>query len=247
MATKAKEHAVAYIRTSSAANVGDDKDSEKRQRIAITEYAKRSRLTIAPADWFPDAAVKGADPIDTRPGFAALLARIESNGVRLVIVEDASRFARDLVTQELGILSLIELGVRVVTAGGLDLTETDDPFKIAMRQIAGAFAQLEKARLVAKLKGARDRKRAKTGKCEGRKSLAEKRPEVVAAARELKEGRSLRQVSAELAALGHTTPSGAPYSASAVAAMVAKWVDAINEFETSIKAERKREKGVTGA
>ena len=84
-------------------------------------------------------------------------------------MEDASRFARELVTQELGILALIRRGVRVLTASGDDLTNTDDPFKIAMRQIAGAFAQLEKARLVAKLKAARERKRAMSGKCEGRK------------------------------------------------------------------------------
>ena len=109
-------------------------------------------------------AVSGADPIETRPGFAALLNRIESNGVRTVIVEDASRFARDLVAQELGILSLIALGVRVLTASGEDLTDTSDPMKIAMRQIAGAFAQLEKARLVAKLRGARERKRASSGR-----------------------------------------------------------------------------------
>jgi Resolvase, N terminal domain len=43
-----------------------------------------------------DAAVSGADPIEIRPGFAALLDRIEGNGVRTVIVEDASRFAREL-------------------------------------------------------------------------------------------------------------------------------------------------------
>jgi DNA invertase Pin-like site-specific DNA recombinase len=42
---------------------------------------------------FSDPGVSGADPIETRPGFAALLDRIESNGVRTVIVEDASRFA----------------------------------------------------------------------------------------------------------------------------------------------------------
>jgi DNA invertase Pin-like site-specific DNA recombinase len=223
MAIKGKQAAVAYLRTSSAANVGDDKDSEKRQRIAISEYAKRNRLTIDPGDWFADAAVKGADPIDTRPGFAALLERIESNGVRLVIVEDASRFARDLVTQELGLLSLIQLGVRVVTAGGLDLTETDDPFKIAMRQIAGAFAQLEKARLVAKLKGARERKRAKAGKCEGRKSFAEKDPELVAAAKALNDGRSLRKIAEALAQQGRVVAkSQKPYSASAIKNMLAQ-------------------------
>src|SRR5829696_3297094 len=108
----------------------------------------------------PSAAVSGADPIETRPGFAALLDRIEGNGVGTVIIEDATRFARDLVTQELGILALIGRGVRVLTASGDDLTSTDDPFKVAMRQIAGAFCQLEKSRLVAKLKVARDRRRS---------------------------------------------------------------------------------------
>lgn len=42
-----------------------------------------------------------------------------------------------------------------------------------MRQIAGVFAQLEKARLVSKLKAARDRKRATGAKVEGCKSYAE--------------------------------------------------------------------------
>lgn len=39
-----------------------------------------------------------------------------------------------------------------------------------MRQIAGAFHQYEKARLVAKLQAARQRKREVVGKVEGRKS-----------------------------------------------------------------------------
>jgi butyrate kinase len=33
--------AVAYLRTSSAANVGADKDSDKRQRAAIEAFAKQ--------------------------------------------------------------------------------------------------------------------------------------------------------------------------------------------------------------
>jgi hypothetical protein len=82
-------------------------------------------------------------------------------------------YARQLIVQEAGIIALIERKVRVLTASGDDLTETDDPFKVAMRQIAGVFAQLEKARLVGKLKAARDRKRAAGVKVEGRKSYAE--------------------------------------------------------------------------
>src|SRR6516165_8060793 len=123
------------MRTSSATNVGADKDSEKRQRAAIEAYAKRTGLEVI--DWFYDPAVSGADPIETRPGFSALLDRIEGNGVRAVVVEDASRFARDLVAQELGILLLIKRGVRLLTASG----DTSDPSRVMMRQIAGAFAQ----------------------------------------------------------------------------------------------------------
>ena len=88
--------------------------------------------------------------------------------------------------------------------------------KKAMRQIAGAFAELEKARLVAKLRGARERKRAKSerttldgrGKCEGRKSVAELRPEVIEAARKLNDGRSLRAIAAALAEQGFVTRTG---------------------------------------
>jgi hypothetical protein len=50
----------------------------------------------------------------------------------------------------------------------------------ARRQILGAVAQFEKAALVAKLRGARERKKAITGKCGGRKSYAERNPETVA-------------------------------------------------------------------
>ena len=46
--------------------------------------------------------MSGADPIDERKGFAAMLERIAGNGVRIIIVETASRFARDLIVQETG-------------------------------------------------------------------------------------------------------------------------------------------------
>jgi DNA invertase Pin-like site-specific DNA recombinase len=78
---------------------------------------------------FYDADVSRADPIETRPGFSALLDRIEANGVRTVLVEDASRFARQLIIQEAGIIALIEGGVRVLTASGDDLTASEDPSK----------------------------------------------------------------------------------------------------------------------
>jgi DNA invertase Pin-like site-specific DNA recombinase len=215
--------AVAYIRTSSAANVGADKDSEKRQRAAIEGFAKRAGLGLVAE--FTDPGVSGADPIESRRGFAKLLDRIEGNGVRTVVVEDASRFARELVTQELGILALIKRGVRVLTASGDDLTDSTDPSRKMMRQIAGSFAEYEKARLVSKLKAARERKRAASGKCEGRKSWAEVNPELVREAKRLRRRspkghqRSLRDVAAELAKLGYFNERGATFSAASVASM----------------------------
>lgn len=214
IAEKAVE-AVGYMRTSSATNVGADKDSEKRQRAAIEGYAKSANMSVT--DWFYDPAVSGADPIESRPGFARLLDRIEGNGVRVVLIEDASRFARDLIAQELGIVLLVARGVKVITAAGDDLTDTSDPSRVMMRQIAGAFAQYEKARLVARLRRAREIK----GKMGGRKSHAELRPNVVALAKQLrKRQKSLREISRELAARGYLSKSGKPFTARSVSNML---------------------------
>jgi DNA invertase Pin-like site-specific DNA recombinase len=217
--------AFAYLRTSSAANIGEDKDGGKRQLAAIEAFAKRRGFVIE--DVYTDDAVSGDDDIASRPGFSSMLDALESNGVKTVLVEDASRFARKVIVQELGIVTLIARKVGCWSAAGdLELTNTDDEFKVAMRQIAAAFAQLEKARLVKKLKAARDRKRAAGEKVEGRKSIAETKPEVVELARKLARARpkggkrSLREISAELAAAGHTTKSGTPYAATAIKKML---------------------------
>jgi hypothetical protein len=79
---------------------------------------------------------------------------------------------------------------------------------------------------VAKLAAARKRKRERFGKCEGRKSHSEARPEVVALARKLRRKRSkggqlsLRAVSKELAALGYLNERGKPFAAKSVASML---------------------------
>ena len=176
---------------------------------------------------FYDAAVSGADPIQDRPGFAALLDRIEGNGIRTVVVEDASRFARELMAQELGITLLINRGVRLLTASGDDLTASEDPTRKMMRQIAGAFAEYEKARLVHKLRHARERQRKERGKCEGRKAHSELHPDVVAEAKRLRraspktgERMSYRKISKQLEAAGFLNERGRLYNSKSIRAMV---------------------------
>jgi hypothetical protein len=96
---------------------------------------------------------------------------------------------------------------------------------------AGVFAQLEKARLVGKLKAARDRKRASGMKVEGRKNYAEidardHNGQMIVLARKLRRksperGRlSLRAISAELAKSGFISQAGKPYAATAIARML---------------------------
>ena len=145
------KHAVAYLRTSSAANVGEDKDSAKRQRAAIEAYAKASGYAIV--DEFYDAAVTGADHVHERKGFAAMLARIEGNGVRVVLVETASRFARDILVQETGWRFLKERGIDLIAVDSPGAFLDDTPTSKMIRQLLGVISEFEKASTVAKLAG----------------------------------------------------------------------------------------------
>jgi DNA invertase Pin-like site-specific DNA recombinase len=76
------------------------------------------------------------------------------------------------------------LGIDLIPASAPDFFLEDTPTAVLVRQVLGAIAQFEKASTVAKLKAARDRKRARDGKCEGRKSHAEINPELVALVKE---------------------------------------------------------------
>jgi DNA invertase Pin-like site-specific DNA recombinase len=216
--------AIAYFRTSSETNVGADKDTLKRQRDAVAKYAAAAGYQVIAE--YADDGVKGADPVDQRPGFASMLAHIAGNGVRTIIVENASRFARDLIVQETGFKYLQNINIKLIAADSPDAFLDDTPTATMVRQILGAVSQFEKAALVAKLKGARDRQRAITGKCGGRKSYVERDAEMVALAKKLHRypvdgrRRSLRDVAAELEKQGHLT-DGKRYSATAVARMVA--------------------------
>jgi DNA invertase Pin-like site-specific DNA recombinase len=227
MQNKTSTHAVAYLRTSSAANVGPDKDSEKRQLEAIQSFARAAGYTII--ETYPDAAVSGADPIQDRPGFSVMLKRLLANGVRTILVETASRFARDLIVQETGYEMLKARGIELIAVDSPDSFVANIPTANLIRQVLGAVSEFEKAMLVEKLRGARERKRRETGKkVGGRKSYAETDGglETIALARNLRRypvrgrRRSLRDVAKALAEAGHLSSAGTPYTAAAVSRML---------------------------
>jgi len=218
--------AVAYLRTSSAANVGADKDSDKRQRAAIAAFAAAAGYEIV-GEYY-DKAVSGSDPVGDRKGFREMLQRLATNGAKTIIVESPDRFARDLAVQLAGHDMLKAQGIALVPASSPDFFIEDTPTAVLVRQVLGAIAEFEKASTVAKLAAARARKREATGKCEGRKPLIELKPDTVALARRLRRRKpkggqlSLRAVSDALAAEGHLNERGRAYNPKSVAAMLAR-------------------------
>ena len=215
--------AAAYYRTSSAANVGEDKDSLKRQQASVQAYAAANGVRIVREAY--DAVVSGTDPIDQRRGILELLS--ETDGPKIILVENADRFARSLIVQEAGSEWLKQLGYQLISVDAPNLFIDGSPQDDFYRQMRGALAQLEKSQLVLKLRVARERKRAEQGKCEGRKSYKELAPLLVKEAKRLRrrspasgKRRSLRQISQELFEMGYATKNGTPFGAGQIQRLV---------------------------
>lgn len=224
MNTTTKTTAVAYFRTSSATNVGADRDSLPRQQDAVRAYAQAHGLEIVRE--FYDAAVSGADPVMNRPGFADMLAYMLGNGARTVLVENASRFARDLAVQIAGHDLLKGHGITLVPVDAPNHFQDETPTATMVRSILGAVSQFEKEALVLKLRKARDRKSAALGRrIEGNPNIAKLAKPVPVAAVELARQAqsrhlSLRAIADELAAAGFRSASGKPYGPQSVKVML---------------------------
>jgi len=158
--------AVSYIRVSGQGQVSGD--GPERQRRAIRKYAKANGLVID--EEFADLGVSGSTEFADRPGLAALLDRVESNGVKVVVVEGADRLARSVMASEVIIRQFSQVGVQVITAEGIDLTgDAEEPTRKLVRQVLSVIAEFDKDMVVKKLRAARERIRRQTGRCEGRK------------------------------------------------------------------------------
>jgi DNA invertase Pin-like site-specific DNA recombinase len=214
---KASSNAVSYLRCSGLGQV--DGDTWARQTAAIATYAKDHGIRVV--DEFRDAGVSGTRDLDNRPGLAALLDRVESNGVKIVLVENATRLARDLMVGEVILQQLTNAGCRVIAAdSGTDLSAaSDDPTRRLIRQVLGAVAEFDRRVTVMKLRAARDRRRERGIRCEGRKPFGTLpgEPETLSRIRELRRKpplgrrRSLQQICDELNAEGRPTRSGKPW------------------------------------
>ena len=198
---------VGYLRTSSLTNIGDNKDSQNRQLLAIKAYVKTAGHKLVGS--FSDAGVAGSDMVFERDGFESMIDYCLSNNISTIVCESASRFSRDLITQLVGLQYLGKHGISLIAADSPTAFTEDTPTAIMVSQILGAVSQFDKSSLIAKLAGARKRIREKTGKCEGRKSLNELKPQLVRKVLKLrKEGKTLQSIADNVSEAGFRTNTG---------------------------------------
>ncbi len=156
--------AFAYLRVSGKGQI--EGDGFTRQLEAIKRYAQAHDIRIVKV--FREEGVSGKFDLENRPALYDMLEALAGDGVKVVLVEKLDRLARDLMVQESILGKLRERGFELISAAEPDLC-SDDPTRKLMRQIMGAIAEYDRAMIVAKLRGARQRMKAKKGSCEGRK------------------------------------------------------------------------------
>ena len=207
-------YAFGYIRVSGKRPIKGD--GFTRQERSISEYAQKHGFKIVKI--YKERGVSGA--LRNRPALAELIVDLEQNGhgITTVIVEKLDRIARDLIIQESVIADFHEKDVGLISAlEGADFLD-NDPTRKLVRQVLGAIAEYQKALLVAKLRVARQRKKIKSGKCEGRKPYKEAAPETVALIRKLRrkprggKRKTYQEIADHLNSEGVSTLNGQPWS-----------------------------------
>lgn len=205
--------AFAYLRVSSEGQ--KDGDGFGRQETAIRNYAKKNDIAIRTV--FREVVSGTVGPLE-RPVFIGMMEALLSNGVRTVLVENLSRLARDLMIQETILGDFNKRGLAIVSVQEPDLC-VNDPSRKLIRQVMGSFHEYEKSMIVLKLRGARERMKAATGKCEGNKGFGHYEGEAdvleqILALRE--EGKTANRISTELNRRQIPTRSGGRWLGSTV-------------------------------
>lgn len=156
--------AFAYLRVSGKDQISGD--GFDRQALAIKAYAAAHDIKIVRT--FREEAVSGTIEGMDRPAWVEMIGQVLSNGARTILIEKLDRLARHLTVQEHIIVDMERRGIALISVMEPDLC-SDDPTRTLLRQIMGAIGQYDRQMVVLKLRGARTRMKAATGRCEGRK------------------------------------------------------------------------------
>jgi site-specific DNA recombinase len=143
--------AAGYLRVSGEGQIGEDKYGLAAQREAVETYAKAQGYEVA--EWYVDEAISGAT-LD-RPELTRLL-NDAGGKFAFVIVAKMDRIARDLMAQLWIEKELLRGNVELISVA--EPFRGQDPANVLFRQVIGAFAQFERARIAERMAGGRKQK-----------------------------------------------------------------------------------------
>lgn len=209
----------AYLRVSSIGQT--DGDGFPRQLEACQKYAQANDLEIV--EVFRES-ITGTSDLEARPALGELLAALEENGVKTVVIEKLDRLARDLLVQENIIRDMQKFGYTLHSSMEPDLC-SNDPSRVLMRQIFGAIAQYDKTMIVIKTRAARERIRREKGKCEGRTAFGTRQGESETLDLMMqmgKDGIGPVIIAEKLNSLGHKTRMGGHWHGGTVANILSR-------------------------
>jgi len=167
----------------------------------------------------------GGTEVDDRSGLHEILSlagECNALGIDTVVVENASRVARDLMVQEIFLSECRKRGIKVYAADcGEELVMAGaDPSRVMIRQILGAVSQYEKAMTVLKLQAGRRKKARETGKpCGGPPQYGSTAGEraILADIKKLRhQGKTFQGVANAMREIGYPAPGGGYWHRSTV-------------------------------
>jgi DNA invertase Pin-like site-specific DNA recombinase len=195
--------AVLYVRVSTE----DQNLGPEAQKAAAVRWAEQKGSTIVAVH--VDHGVSGAAPLHKCEGLLAALASLKEHGAGVLLVAKRDRLSRDMMKTAMVEAQVLKTGAKVISAAGEG--EGDDPAAALMRRMIDAFAEYERALIVARTCAALAVKKSKgqrTGSVpygfrvlEDGKTLAQDEAEVTAIryVRSLQDqGLSLRKIGARL-------------------------------------------------
>lgn len=177
---------------------------------------------------FSDPGLSGKLPADERPGLAAALEALEVGAVDVLVIRDLDRLARELTVQEAVLAQVWCRPDTVVVEYGRDAAvlrdDPEDPMRTTIRQVMGAFKELDRKLVAKRLRDGRKSKARRGQHANGpapygwRTEAGELVPlaaeqVVLALIRDLRaDGLRQADIAAALNAEGHRTREGAPWS-----------------------------------
>ena len=137
-----------------------------RQATQIKKFALENAFHLERI--FTEKGISGV--VEKRPAFSEMITYAEAHDIKIIIIEDMSRLARELLLQMQLATFIASKEIDLYSANtGENISRAiyDDPMRKAMVQMQGVFSELERSTLTRRMKAGRDHQR-ETGKRNGK-------------------------------------------------------------------------------